>query len=83
MLDPKKNLRNFDLSFSCNLLVSPSGIPEMQTAEIANKLKEAEPTMVLGPKASASKLLPMIPTIASIISGADDPTEKYSMTFFK
>ena len=48
----------------------------MQTAEMASKLKDAEPTMVLGPRASDSKLFPTIPIIAKRISGADEPTTK-------
>ena len=56
-----------------HLLVSPSGIPAIHTAEIARRLKEAEPTIVLGPSASASKLFPIIPMIARSISGADEP----------
>ena len=51
-------------------------MPEMQTAEMMSKLKDAEPTMVLGPRASASKLLPTIPTIANRISGAEEPEIK-------
>ena len=51
----------------------------MQTAEIASKLKDAEPTIVLGPKASASKLLPMIPMIANSISGAEEPIDHKSL----
>ena len=49
----------------------------MQTAEIASKLKEADPTIVLGPRASASKLLAMIPMIANKISGAEEPECKH------
>ena len=48
-------------------------MPEMQTAEMASRLKAAEPTMVLGPRASDSKLLPIIPITANRISGADEP----------
>ena len=55
------------------LLVSPSGMPAMQTAEMASRLKEADPTMVLGPSFSDSKLFPMIPITARRISGAEDP----------
>ena len=58
------------------LLISPSGIPAMQTAEMASRLKEAEPTMVLGPSFSDSNPLPMIPITARRISGADDPGDK-------
>ena len=58
------------------LLISPSGMPAMQTAEMASRLKEAEPTMVLGPSFSDSKLFPMIPITARRISGADEPGDK-------
>ena len=69
-------LRNSKIHRKTNLLVSPSGMPEIQTAEMASRLKEAEPTMVLGPRASASKLLPTIPIIANRISAADEPNIK-------
>ena len=49
----------------------------MQTAEMARRLKEAEPTMVLGPRAAASKLFPTIPIIANRISGAEEPRSKH------
>ena len=55
------------------LLVSPLGTPATHTAEMASRLKEAEPTMVLGPRASASKLFPIIPITARRISGAEEP----------
>ena len=58
------------------LLISPSGMPAMHTAEMASRLKEAEPTMVLGPKASDSNLFLMIPTTARRISGAEEPGEE-------
>ena len=45
----------------------------MQTAEIASRLKAADPTIVLGPRASDSKLLPITPITAKQISGAEDP----------
>ena len=75
LLDPKiMNMLNKQQSPQhTNLLVSPSGMPEMQTAEMASRLKAAEPTMVLGPRASDSKLLPIIPITANRISGADEP----------
>ena len=55
------------------LLISPPGTPAMQTAEMARRLKEAEPTMVLGPSLSDSKLFPTIPITANMISGAEEP----------
>ena len=55
----------------------------MQTAEMASKLKDAEPTMVLGPRASASKLLPTIPIIANRISGAEEPEIKQIVFILK
>ena len=58
------------------LLISPVGTPAMQTAEMASRLKEADPTMVLGPSASDSKLFPMIPITARRISGAEDPGDR-------
>ena len=57
------------------LLISPVGTPAMQTAEMASRLKDAEPTMVLGPSFSDSKLFPMIPITARRISGAEDPLD--------
>ena len=45
----------------------------MQTAEIASRLKAADPTIVLGPRASDWKLLPITPITAKQISGAEDP----------
>ena len=59
--------------FSIYRLVSPEGMPAMQTAEMPSRLKAAEPTMVPGPSASASKPLPTTPTMASRISGAEEP----------
>ena len=58
-----------------NLLVSLSGMPETQTAEMASRLKAADPTMVLGPRASDSKLFPIIPMMAKRISGAEEPNK--------
>ena len=45
----------------------------IQTAEIASRLKAADPTIVLGPRASDSKLFPTTPMTAKQISGAEDP----------
>ena len=55
------------------LLISPSGTPAIQTAEIARRLKDAEPTIVLGPNLSDLNSFPTIPMTASRISGAEDP----------
>ena len=45
----------------------------MHTADITSRLKEAEPTIVLGPRASALNPFPTIPIIAKRISGAEEP----------
>jgi hypothetical protein len=52
-------------------------MPAMQTADMPSRLKAAEPTMVPGPSASASNPFPTTPTIASRISGAEEPSQKY------
>lgn len=52
------------------LLISPSGTQVMQMAEINNKLKAADPTMVPGPSFPDSNLLPTISMTESNISGA-------------
>ena len=49
------------------------GTPTTQTAEMANKLKAADPTIVPGPSSPDSKLFPTISMIESRISGADEP----------
>ena len=41
------------------LLVSPLGIAVIHTADMANKLKAAEPTIVLGPNSPLSKWFPV------------------------
>ena len=84
LLDPEiiKLVKKQQILLRTNLLVSPSGMPEMQTAEMASRLNEAEPTIVLGPRASASKLLPTIPIIANRISGADEPKRKICCNHF-
>ena len=77
LLDPEICFRfvetNTTMTMITNLLVSLSGMPETQTAEMASRLKAADPTMVLGPRASDSKLLPIIPMMAKRISGAEEP----------
>ena len=48
----------------------------MHTATMASRLKAAEPTIVPGPSSSARNSLPTTPTMASKISGADEPETK-------
>ena len=55
------------------LLDSPEGMPAMQTADMPSRLKAAEPTIVPGPRASASNPLPTTPMMARRISGAEEP----------
>ena len=55
------------------LLVSPAGMAMMQTAQMASRLKAADPTIVPGPSSPLSKLLPMISMQESRISGAELP----------
>ena len=55
------------------LLFSPAGMAMMQTAQMASRLKAADPTMVPGPSSPLSNLLPTISMQESRISGAELP----------
>jgi len=63
------------------LRVSPLGTPTTQTAEIARRLKAAEPTIVPGPSSPDSKLFPTISMIESKISGAEEPCSQFHRYF--
>lgn len=53
---------------------SSFGIDMIHTAEMTNKLKAAEPTIVEGPSSPAQKLFPKISIIDRRISGALVPS---------
>lgn len=65
------------------LRISVDGTAQTQIAIIMNRLKAAEPTIVLGPKSPASKPLPTTSIIDNKISGAEEPLKKLVDLSFK